>query len=380
MNRKQFLILVIALLVLGGAGVALFWQDIAAYRESGAKIGAKLLPNLKVADVAQVRLQDAKDTVTLVKKDNAWIVQERAGYPADIQAIADLLVKLVDLKVTQAEQVGASLLSRIELVEPGKGEGSGTLIEFSDGAGKPLARLILGKKVLKKDPLNPLPAAKDGVPAGRYVLRPESRETVVVVSDPLAAAEAAPGKWLAKDFFKAERIKTLSLGGEGEAPKWKIARDLEWGQWKFAAGGGDLDASAAVGAVNALANVAFTDVAIGAKPEEAEKPVAAVAETFDALTYTVKLARKKGSDDYLLTVQIAGEPPRTRAPEKDEKADERERRDKDFAETRKRLEERLARERTLAKWTYVVAKSAVEPLLKDREQMVAPKKKNDKRK
>ena len=39
MNRKQFLVLVIALIVLGGAGIALFQQDIAAYRASGAKIG-----------------------------------------------------------------------------------------------------------------------------------------------------------------------------------------------------------------------------------------------------------------------------------------------------------------------------------------------------
>ena len=378
MNRKQFLILVVALLVLGGAGIALFWQDIAAYRESGAKIGAKLLPDLKVADVAQVRLQDAKDAVTMVKKDNAWTVQERAGYPADVQAIADLLVKLVELKVTQVEQVGASLLPRIELVEPGKGEGVGTVIEFKDGAGKPLARVVLGKKVLKKDPLNPLPAAKDGVPAARYVLRPESQDTVVVVSDPLNSAEAKPGKWLAKDFFKAERIKTLSLGGEGEAPKWKITRDVEWGQWKFAAGTGDLDASAAVGAVNSLANIAFTDVAIGAKPEDAEKSMVAVAETFDALTYTLKLAKKKGGDDYQLTVGIVGEPPRARVPEKDEKAQEKERRDKDFAETRKRLEERVAREKALAKWTYAVAGSTVEPLLKERERMVAPKKKDAK--
>lgn len=381
MNRKQFLILVVALLVLGGAGSALFWQDIAAYRESGARIGARLLPDLKVADVAQVRLQDAKHRVTLVKKDSSWTLQERGGYPADVQAIADLLVKLVELKVTQAEQVGASLLPRVELVEPGKGEGAGTLIEFKDNSGKTIAKLILGKKVLKKDPLNPLPAAKDGVPAGRYVLRPESQETVVVVSDPLNAVEAKPGKWLAKDFFKAERIKTLSLAGEGDAPKWRITRDVEWGQWKFAAGGGDLDASAAVGAVNSLANMAFTDVAVGAKAEDAEKPVVATAESFDALTYTVTLAKKKGGDDYHLTVGIAGEPPHARTLEKDEKAEkaeQKERRDKDFAETRKRLEERVAREKTLARWTYVVGKSAVEPLLKAREQMLAQKKKDAK--
>ena len=37
MTRKQFLILLIAVVVLGGAGLALVWQDIAAYRASGAR-------------------------------------------------------------------------------------------------------------------------------------------------------------------------------------------------------------------------------------------------------------------------------------------------------------------------------------------------------
>ena len=36
MNRKQFVILLIVLGVLGGIGLGLVWQDIAAYRASGA--------------------------------------------------------------------------------------------------------------------------------------------------------------------------------------------------------------------------------------------------------------------------------------------------------------------------------------------------------
>src|SRR5215210_1170039 len=98
MNRKQFLFLVLALIVLGGAGFALFYQDLASYRESGQKIGAKLLPNLKVADVAQIELRDAKQKATLVRKDNGWVVQERSGYPAEFKAISDLIIKLIDLK------------------------------------------------------------------------------------------------------------------------------------------------------------------------------------------------------------------------------------------------------------------------------------------
>jgi Domain of unknown function (DUF4340) len=375
MNRKQFLILVLALVVLGGAGLALFWQDIAAYRASGAKIGARLLPQFKLAEVAQMRLQDAKQQVTLVRKETGWVVQERGGYPASFQEISDLLVKLAELKVTQSEQVGSSLLGRIELNEPGKGEGAGTLMEFKDAKDKPLARLVLGKKILKKDPLNPLPSAVDGVPAGRYVLLAggKDKDTVVVVSDPLNGAEAAPGKWLQKDFFKADRIKTLTVTPAGGGAGWKITRNEEWGQWKFAAGSGDLAASRAVAAVNALGSMSITDVATDVKPQELESPYTVVAETFDNLVYTIKIAKGKSGDHYLVNVSVSGEPPKTRPVEKDEKAEQKERRDKDFADSRMQLELRLAREKAQSAWTYVVAKKDVEPLLRDRADLIAKK-------
>ncbi|OGA25260.1 MAG: hypothetical protein A3I02_16830 [Betaproteobacteria bacterium RIFCSPLOWO2_02_FULL_67_26] len=371
MNRRQFLYLVIALVVLGGAGLALVWQDIADYRASGARIGAKLLPDFRIADVAEVRLQNAKHQATLARKEKTWVVQERNGYPASFQEISDLMIKLAELKVTQAEQVGAALWPRIELADPGKEPGSGTRVEFKDGSGKVLASLILGKKVLKKDPLNPLPAAKDGVPAGRYVRVASAKDVVVVVSDPLGKAEADPGKWLNKDFFKADRVKTLAVGPEGGAPHWKIARAEEWGQWKFAAGGGNLDPSAAVAAANKLGSLAFDDVAADPKAESGEKPLVVVAETFDNLVYTVKLAKRAADNSYLASFTVAGEPPAQRVPEKDEKADQKERRAKEFEESRKTLVERVAAERALAQWTYVIAKSELDPLLRSRSDMVA---------
>ena len=372
MNRKQFLVLIIALLVLGSASLALFWQELAEYRTSGAKIGAKLLPNLKVADVAQLELRDAKARVTLVRKEKQWVVMERKGYPADFKSISDLIIKLADLKVVQADTVSAALLPRVDLVEPGKGEGAGTQVELKDASGKTLANVVLGKKILKKDPGNPLPSAQNGVPAGRYVRVLEGKDHVVVVSDPLSIAEAQPGHWLDKDFFKADRIKTLSVNGE-PGMQWKITRDLEWGQWKFAGSAGDLDASAAVGAVNALGNVTFSDVAIEPQPQDGAAPVAITAETFDQLTYTLRAVKRKGSNEYLVTVNVSGEPPSARPAEKDEKAEEKARRDKDFVESRKRLESRIAREKGLAQWTYVVEAKQIEPVLRRRDQLVASK-------
>src|SRR5262245_35235539 len=373
MNRKQFLILVVVLVVLGGAGLALVWQDIADYRASGAKIGAKLLPDLKVADVAELRLQDAKDQTTLARTEKGWVVKERGGYPASFQDISDFLIKLIELKVTQSEQVGASLLPRVELAEPGAKEGVGTLIEMKDAAGKPLARLIVGKKVLKKDPMNPLPAAKDGVPAGRYVLPPNARDTVVVVSDPLNSVSASPGRWLNKEVFKADRIRTLAGGPEGAAAAWKIARTEEWGQWKFAGGGGTLNPGAAVSATNKLGSLAFEDVAEGGSTETTGKPVVAVAETFDNLVYRVKATKRKNSNDYLVGFTVTGEPPKARVPEKGEKKEDAEKRDKEFAESRKRLLLRVAVEKAIGQWTYVMSARELEPLLATRADMTARK-------
>lgn len=371
MNRKQFLILVIAFVVLGGAGLTLFWQDIAAYRTAGAKIGAKLLPGFNMGEVAQIRLQDAKSGVTLVRKESSWRVRERSDYPANVQSIGDLLTKLSELKVVQSESVGESLLPRLDLAAPGKGEGGGTLVEFKDAAGKTISSLLLGKKILKKDPMNPLPNAQDGLPAGRYIMVVGAK-TVIVVSDPLESAEARPGAWLNRLFFKADRVKTLTVAGGG-AMQWKITRDLEYGQWKFASGGGELDPSAAVAAINALGGLSFSDVIPDSQPEAADKAVTVTAETFDNLTYQLKLSRQQTSDDYAVSFSVSGEPAKQRVPEKGEKPEDKERYDKDFAQSLGALQVRIAREKALSQWAYLVPAKILAPVLKDRAQLVAPR-------
>lgn len=379
MNRKQFLWLMLAVVVMCGAGLALFWQDLMAYRESGAKIGAQLLPQMKVSDVAKMRLQDETGEVTLAVKDKVWRVEQRGGYPADFAEISGLILKLLDVKVVQSEAVGASLHGRLNLLAPGKAkEGTGTLVELSDASGKVLASMVLGKVSLKKDPMNPLPNAKDGVPAGRHILVAGKGDNVFVVSDPLEKAVARPGAWLAKDFFKIDRIKTLQLAGDS-ASSWKITRDEEWGQWKFATGSGQLHPSAAVTVNNAWSGLSFTDVVLDDKTGT-DKAVTFTAQTFDDLTYTVKLAPHTDGN-FVLRFSVAGTPPKTRKPEANEKAEDAAKRDKEFADNRQRLEARVMLEQARSQWAYVVPGKQVEPLLLKREQMVAavaPAQKNGK--
>ena len=384
MNRKQFLIMALLVAVMGGAGLAMFWQELSGYKESGAKIGAKVLPDLKAADATEIRIKDAKNEVTLVSKNGSWSVKERGGYPADVGEISELLAKLVEAKIVQSESVGESLYPRLNLVDPskpGKGEGIGTLVELKNKEGKTIAHLVFGSVSKKKDPGNPLPNAQDGVPAGRYMIAPGRTQNVVVVSDPFANVEARAGRFLAKNFFKADRIKTMTVG-EGAA-QWKITRDLEYSQWRFAAGGGQLDPSAAVGAVNALGQLAFSDVSTIGKIEAGdavEDIKTIVAETFDNLTYTITVARQKEGGDYLFNFKLTGAPPKTRTPEKDEKPDEIKRRAEEYEKTLKGLEARVEFEKILGQWVYVMPAKSLEPILKDRAAMVVqPRKPGEER-
>ena len=53
------------MLIVGGAGVALFWQGITAWRSGGGKIGFKPFEKLPVNEVAQIHLYDGKSEATL---------------------------------------------------------------------------------------------------------------------------------------------------------------------------------------------------------------------------------------------------------------------------------------------------------------------------
>jgi len=369
MNRKSFLILLILVAVLGGAGLLILKQDEGAWRGTGAKPGARPFEKLAVNDVAQIHLRDGQGEVTLVNRGERWTVKERGDYSANRQDIGDLLVKLPEAKVVQTETVGATLLPRLNLVEPGKSakpEEAGTQLVLSDKSGAVLATLLLGKKVIKTEP-SPLPI-KQEIPVGRYVLIP-GNPSVVVISEALTMAEAKPARWLGKDFFKAERVKSVEASGEGGG--WKIARSEEAGQWKFADSAGQLDPSAAVAIANGLTAITFSDVAPGIKMETLEKQRTVMAQTFDDLTYTLKIARKPDSSDYYLNVTVTGEPARERKLEPGEKPEDKERLDKYFAESLKKLDERLKLEKALAAWTYIVPAKALEPFLKDRAQLVA---------
>jgi hypothetical protein len=135
---------------------------------------------------------------------------------------------------------------------------------------------------------------------------------------------------------------------------------------------------------NALSWPSFVDVlSPEAKPEETglDRPTVAKVETFDGFTYVLKLGQKPGStnttdDNFALQVAVSAELPKERTAAPDEKAEDKERLDKEFKEKTTKLEDKLKQEKAYAGWTYTVSRWTVDPLLKKRHEYLQEEKKD----
>jgi len=292
MNARVALILVVLLAVLGGAAILYKRQDAARGPDASQALGQPLLKSLKVADVAAIRISEPKTALTVKRKDEGWVIAERADFPANAAAVREFLIKAIELKAGGSEPIGEKDRARLNL------DSSGTQVEFQGADGKPLARIIVGKKYFKRDPDDPAKAPADG----RFVLIPDQPERVFVVADPLAQASAQSRAWIDKTAFKAEKVGTLEVRHpDGNA--WRIERSGDNAEWKLAAArpGEKLDISRANAASYMLSQLELADVApADEKDTGLDKPVLVNATTLAGARYEIKVGKLMG-EDYLVS-------------------------------------------------------------------------------
>ena len=304
-------------------------------------------------------------------------MRERGDYPANFSQIRDLLIKLGDLKISQSEPIGPSQLARMELEPPGKGPSSGTFVEFLDKQGKTLQSILLGKKHVQESS-SPSPFGGGEFPDGRYVLLAEDNKDLLLVSDPLESIEVNPESWLDHDFFKVEKLQSISLVSTNATNSWKLTRETETSPWVLADtnAGETLDSNKVSSLGGALSYASFVDVATNAAPAVTglDKPLALTLSTFDHFTYELKVGGKTPENNFYLKVAVAAALPSERAAGKDEKPEDKTKLDKEFQDKTKALQDKLAKEKSFGQWVYVVGSSLMDPLIRDRSQLFVDKK------
>jgi hypothetical protein len=380
MNRKQFTILLLVLLVLGIAGLSVYRKQNASGGGDNPAVGKKVLPDFAYNDVALISLREGSNQVNLVKKNDLWRVQERNDYPANYSEISEFLLKWKDLKVVQSEEVGASDLRRLWLV-PDQATNNPVIVDLKDQAGKNITTLVLGKKHMRKSnrpsQFGDMGMGDEGYPDGRYVSVGANSKTVALISDPLSNVEPKPEQWLGKDFFKVEKSRAIAVAFQNATNSWKLTRETEAGEWKLVDAKPEekVDSSKISGVSNPFSSPSFNDVHAKSASAELglEKPTLVTVDTFDGFTYTVKVGQKT-NDAYALALDVAAELPKERTPAKDEKPEDKDKLDKEFKEKQKKLEEKLAQEKSYENWVYLVSSWTVDSVLKERAQLMVEKK------
>ncbi|MEA3206986.1 MAG: hypothetical protein QOE70_43 [Chthoniobacter sp.] len=375
MKGKQLLLLLLLVVIVGGGGYYLQKGNQDSWTDSGARAGGKVL-DFPINDVARVLLKTSTAELNLVKKNDEWTVQERADYPANFEPISSLLRKLWDLKTVQEVKVGSSQMARLELVEPGKGDASGTLVEFKDKGGKSIGGVLLGKKHMRKSEGGPM-GDMGGFPSGRYVM-PLGGKKVSLVSESLEEVDPKPENWLRKDFIKIENPKAISVVGPTDAMHWNLTRETASADWKLADAKPEeqVDSSKVSQFGSLLSSPNFKDVlAPDAKAETLglDKPTTATIETFDGFTYTLKIG-KLTDEAYPVQLTVAANLAKERTPGKDEKPEDKTKLDEQFKTTQKRLEDKLAAEKKFEQRSYLLEKFTIDALLKERTALLAEKK------
>ena len=388
MNRKQLLILLVLVAVLGAAGLYLYRGNESSWKGGTRAAGQKLLGELPVNDVARIVIKGGTNELHLVKKDNLWRVQQRGDYPANYSEISGFLLKAADLKVVQSEEIGQSMLGRYKLLPPGPATNTAVLVELFDQNGKIIKSLLLGKTHMRKSEGRPSPMGEmgesEGWPDGRYVMVGAGTKTVAIISDPLSNLEAKPDQWLNKDFFKVEKIRTIALAFPVATNSWKITRDTESASdWKLgeAKPAEQLDSSKTSSFSSALNSPSFSDVLpADAKPAEAglDKPTVATIETFDNFTYTLKVGQKL-NDNFPVALTVTAQIPKERVAGKDEKPEDKTRLDKEFKDKQQKQHDKLDQEKFYEKRVYLVSSWTLDSLLKERSQLLAEKKDESKK-
>jgi hypothetical protein len=381
MNRKQFIILLTVVVVVGAAGLLLNQRRQSSWQSPGGGLGQKLLgADFPINDVAHIALRQGAAELNLVKQDAVWRVRERKNYPANFAQISEFLLKAADLKIVQSETVAPSQLSKLGLAA-GPGSNAALVVEFNDRSDKPLKTLLLGKKHLRKpNRSTPSPMGDmddQGWPDGRYVKVGADSGAYALISEPLANIEPKPEQWLDKAFFSIDKVRGISVSYPVATNSWKLTRDTESGDWKLsdAKPGEQLDASKTSGLANPLVSPSFNDIDVVSSPGQSgpEKPTVITLDTFDNFTYALTLGQKT-NDNIPLRLTVAAQLPKDRAPGKDEKPEDKAKFDKEFKDHQKKLEEKLAQEKTFENWTYLVSNWTLDPLLKERAQLLVEQK------
>ena len=393
MKPKQIVILSGILVVCALVAIMLRSKKTSTYTEPAKNVGERLYPDFPVNDITSASVVDAENEVTVVKKDGAWTVTDRDGYPADFDKVSELLQAVWALDIVEAQKVSKAGISRLKLDPPGtdaeEGEdATGTELTFGKAEPGDVAKFVVGEPVISGTSVG-----SGNAEAGGNFVKPEgSGSDVYKVPGSFESFRPRPRDWLDKSWVKTSKILRLKVTAPDEEDSFELIRDDPTGKFVFANPREDevLDEAKTGPLKNSFANSPFKDVLVGdsAQPSIVEGGPVFEIETADGFDYTFKIGAKMEEENvYPVMLTVSAEidteyvaEPETEAPAEaapEEMTDE-DKAAKEAAAVAKKeafeanvesLQEKLTKEKSYEGHIYLLHVWAIESLLKKRSDL-----------
>ncbi|MFC7538408.1 DUF4340 domain-containing protein [Siccirubricoccus deserti] len=166
-----------------------------------------LADRLQGAARIEVRKPDA--ALILVRQGEAWLLPEKGNYPVRPEKVREMLVGLTELRLVEARTADPAQLDRLGVDDPARAGSSALLLRVLDGAGAPLAELVVGRRRVR---------TQGNVPESIYVRRPA--EAQAWLAEGRLPVDADPQLWIDRDLanLPQDRIRRLEVTRAGEPP------------------------------------------------------------------------------------------------------------------------------------------------------------------
>ncbi len=146
MSPKGLLALAVATIVsLGLAAYAVANRDLPVAQ---TRLDRPFLPELaaRVGDVARITVRVGGTTMTARRAENGWVLEEKQGYPVELDKVRELVLGLAQMRLVEAKTSDPERLARLELESPDTEGAKSREITLADADGNVLAKVVIGKR------------------------------------------------------------------------------------------------------------------------------------------------------------------------------------------------------------------------------------------
>ena len=313
--------------------------------------GEPVFPGLidRVNDVASMVVEFGRGKVTLERGKSGWTVKESDDYPARAVKVRQVILGIAELKLLEPKTAKKENLAKLDLQEPDAKDARSKRVKLFDGAGKPMADIIVGRR------RQALPGTTLG---GIYLRRPGETQAWLAQGGPEVSDERRD--WLERTIIDIDgkRVKRVVIRHpDGETVTIsKAAPEAENFTLENVPAGKDPIGPAGINYVGgALHFLELDDGGKAKAPFDAASTVTADFTTFDGLTVQALVTERNGKKWVRLDVSpVAGAPERKDGPP--------------AAEEAKKIAERING------WVYRISDYAASNLTKRMQNLVEDKK------